>query len=74
MTTGETIDITPTREGQLQMLRLFGAQVLADVRKTRRDSDRQLIGSIVDLAFTLGFNAALPVEREEVVGAVTEWA
>jgi hypothetical protein len=55
--TGKVISVLPTERGQKDMLRLFTEQVMADVRKSRREADSTILGGIIDLAFTLGFNA-----------------
>jgi len=53
----DTIDITPTKEGQEQLLALFVDQLVDDIKTTRRMPDRGILRSVIDLAFTAGFNA-----------------
>jgi hypothetical protein len=71
------VDITPTPEGQRNILRLFVDQIQADIVKPRREPDLDILGSIIDLAFTAGFNAPRDVEqatalREELVAYAKE--
>jgi len=53
-----TVDLTPGAQEQENLLAFFAAQVMDDIKVARKSSDRRILRSIVDLAFTLGFNAA----------------
>lgn len=55
--TGHTINIAPDQRGQLIILEQFATQIIEDVKTRRRKDDAALLSSIVDLAFTLGYNA-----------------
>jgi hypothetical protein len=75
--TGTIVSVLPTERGQKDMLRLFAEQVMADVRKPRHEAASAILASIIDLSFTLGFNAPRDAEkagelRERLVALVPE--
>lgn len=62
----ETIDLTPTDEGQVALVRMFAQDIIRyKVRKSEQERARILLAQIVDLAYIAGHNAA--ISKEPVV-------
>jgi len=50
------VDITPSAQGQENLLAMFAGSILSDVKASRRSADVDLLQQVVDLAFIAGFN------------------
>ncbi|MEO6326077.1 MAG: hypothetical protein ABIQ65_15735 [Thermoanaerobaculia bacterium] len=73
----DTIDITPTHDGQIAIANRFARMIIADVKSTKRAAaDQELLAGLIDIVFTLGFNAprhtieAALAEKEAILAEI----
>ncbi len=66
------VDITPSAEGQENLLSIFASNILGDVKASRRLSDVELLRQVVDLAFIAGFNAGRAEDGSGQTGATRQ--